>query len=37
MGKTQKDDEMIENVLKRAKDNHIKFIRLWFTDVQGMI
>ncbi|MDD3520751.1 MAG: glutamine synthetase family protein [Actinomycetota bacterium] len=33
----KKIDQMKEFVLKKAKDNHIKFIRLWFTDVQGML
>jgi len=28
---------MKEYVLKKAHDNDIKFIRLWFTDVQGML
>lgn len=32
-----KRDEMKEFVLKRAHDRDIKFIRLWFTDVQGII
>ncbi len=31
------NDEMKEFVLKKARDNKIKFIRLWFTDVQGML
>jgi glutamine synthetase len=30
-------DEMKEFVLKKARDNKIKFIRLWFTDVQGIL
>ncbi len=33
----KKDDEMKEYVLKKAHDNNIKFIRLWFTDVQGFL
>jgi glutamine synthetase len=37
MTDNKKLDEMKEFVLKKAKDNHIKFIRLWFTDVQGML
>jgi len=37
MSDSKKLDEMREFVLKKAKDNHIKFIRLWFTDVQGML
>jgi glutamine synthetase len=37
MADSKKLDEMREFVLKKAKDNHIKFIRLWFTDVQGML
>jgi glutamine synthetase len=37
MEKTQKDDMMREHILKRVKDNHVKFIKLWFTDVQGML
>jgi glutamine synthetase len=32
-----KNDAMKEYVLKKAHDNKIKFIRLWFTDVQGML
>lgn len=32
-----RSDEMKEYVLKKTKDNKIKFIRLWFTDVQGML
>lgn len=32
-----KADEMKEYVLKKAHDNNIKFIRLWFTDVQGFL
>jgi len=27
----------IENVLKKVKDNKVKFIRLWFTDVLGFL
>ncbi len=27
----------IENVLKKVKDNNVKFIRLWFTDVLGFL
>jgi len=30
-------DKMKEYVLKKAHDNDIKFIRLWFTDVQGIL
>ncbi len=30
-------DEMKEFVLKKARDNKIKFIRFWFTDVQGIL
>ncbi|MCE5330263.1 type I glutamate--ammonia ligase [bacterium] len=37
MSDSKKLDEMRDFVLKKAKDNHIKFIRLWFTDVQGML
>jgi len=37
MDEGKKLDEMKEYVLKKAKDNHVKFIRLWFTDVQGML
>jgi glutamine synthetase len=33
----KKNDEMKEYVLKKAHDNNIKFIRLWFTDVQGFL
>jgi glutamine synthetase len=31
------NDEMKEYVLKKARDNKLKFIRLWFTDVQGIL
>ena len=31
------NDKMKEYVLKKAHDNDIKFIRLWFTDVQGIL
>ncbi len=31
------NDEMKEYVLKKTRDNKIKFIRFWFTDVQGML
>jgi len=30
----QKDKEYI---LKSAKDNNVKFIRLWFTDILGFL
>ncbi len=30
-------DQMKEYVLKKAVDNGLKFIRLWFTDVQGIL
>ncbi|MDZ7838668.1 MAG: glutamine synthetase family protein [Actinomycetota bacterium] len=30
-------EQMKEYVLKKARDNGIKFIRLWFTDVQGFL
>ena len=30
-------DDMKEYVLKKAYDNNIKFIRFWFTDVQGFL
>ena len=32
-----KNDEMKEYVLKKARENKIKFVRLWFTDVQGFL
>ena len=32
-----KNDALKEYVLKKAHDNKIKFIRLWFSDVQGML
>jgi glutamine synthetase len=35
--KMAKNDAMKEYVLKKAHDNKIKFIRLWFSDVQGML
>ncbi|HEY4662422.1 MAG: type I glutamate--ammonia ligase [Actinobacteria bacterium RBG_13_35_12] len=31
------DNKMREFVLKKAHDNNVKFIRLWFTDVQGIL
>ncbi len=37
MDKNKSLDEMKEFVLKKARDNKIKFIRLWFTDVQGIL
>jgi glutamine synthetase len=33
----ESNDKMKEYVLKKAHDNDIKFIRLWFTDVQGIL
>ncbi len=33
----ENNDKMKEYVLKKAHDNDIKFIRLWFTDVQGIL
>ncbi|MFZ3085799.1 MAG: glutamine synthetase family protein [Candidatus Hydromicrobium sp.] len=33
----EKNEEMKEFVLKKAHDNDIKFISLWFTDVQGFL
>ncbi|MBC7333624.1 MAG: glutamine synthetase [Actinobacteria bacterium] len=33
----ENNDKMKEYVLKKAYDNNIKFIRLWFTDVQGFL
>jgi glutamine synthetase len=33
----ENSDKMKEYVLKKAHDNDIKFIRLWFTDVQGIL
>lgn len=30
-----KNEEMKEYVLKKAREGNVKFIRLWFTDVQG--
>jgi len=35
MGK--KEDEAREYVLKRTKEQNIKFIRLWFTDILGFL
>jgi glutamine synthetase len=32
-----KNDEIKEYVLKKAHENNIKFLRLWFTDVQGIL
>ena len=31
------NDEMKEYVLKKARDNKLKFVKLWFTDVQGKL
>ncbi|HEY4695912.1 MAG TPA: glutamine synthetase family protein [Candidatus Hydromicrobium sp.] len=31
------DNEMKEFVLKKAHENNVRFIRLWFTDVQGIL
>ncbi len=33
----ENNEKMKEYVLKKAHDNNIKFIRLWFTDVQGIL
>ena len=33
----ENNGKMKEYVLKKAHDNNIKFIRLWFTDVQGIL
>ena len=33
----KKNEEMKEYVLKKAHDHDIKFIRFWFTDVQGFL
>ncbi|HEX9897006.1 MAG TPA: glutamine synthetase family protein [Dehalococcoidales bacterium] len=33
----KKKDESKEYVLKMAKENDVKFIRLWFTDILGML
>jgi glutamine synthetase len=33
----ENNEKMKEYVLKKAHDNDIKFIRLWFTDVQGIL
>ena len=30
-------DNEKENVLKLAKENDVKFIRLWFTDILGFL
>ncbi|MBN2463456.1 MAG: glutamine synthetase [Dehalococcoidia bacterium] len=35
MGK--KEDDVREYVLKRAREQNIKFIRLWFTDILGFL
>jgi glutamine synthetase len=35
--KEEKMDKEKENVLKLAKENDVKFIRLWFTDVLGVL
>src|SRR4030066_944663 len=31
------DNKMKEFVLKKVHDNNVKFIRLWFTDLQGIL
>ena len=33
----QRNTEAIEYALKEARDNDVKFIRLWFTDILGNI
>jgi glutamine synthetase len=33
--KEEEMDKEKENVLKMAKENDVKFIRLWFTDILG--
>ena len=30
-------DQEKEQVLKLAKDNDVRFIRLWFTDILGVL
>ena len=30
-------DKEKEKVLKMAKDNDVRFIRLWFTDILGVL
>ncbi len=35
--KMENKDKMKDYVLKKANENNIKFIRLWFTDVQGFL
>jgi len=37
MSNESKRDEQKEYVLKMAKDHDVKFIRLWFTDILGML
>lgn len=37
MPASKKKDESKEYVLKMAKENDVKFIRLWFTDILGML
>ena len=34
-GATKKESK--EYVLKKAKENDVKFVRLWFTDILGML
>ena len=31
----ERDPEEIEYVLQKARENDVKFIRLWFTDILG--
>ena len=34
---TKKLDAAKEQVLRKAKENKVKFIRLWFTDILGFL
>jgi len=37
MPKKDQKTESKEYVLKMAKENDVRFIRLWFTDILGML
>ncbi len=34
---TKDKNEKAEYILKKSKENNIKFVRLWFTDILGML
>ena len=37
MAKGKESEEAKEYVLKMTKEHNVKFIRLWFTDILGML